>query len=111
MKQIIYPKYISSIFVTSVIFLACSVTIGKKLNDLFPPLDKKKSKNIIYLEVALQIGLIACLTHIFREYIGYFMKQAIQTEGNPDKFAALVVAPIIFSQQPELIAKIKYLNQ
>lgn len=110
MKQLIYPKYVSSIFITSILFFFFSLTIGKTLNDFFPKLNEKDTKQQIYFQICLQIGLVACSTHIFREYVGHFMKQIIDTKGNPDKFAALVVAPIIFMQQTEMIKKIKHVS-
>ena len=79
----------------------------------FTEKDKKKSKIIIYIEVLAQISAIALVTYIFREYVHYFI-QSIEifkknTYGSPDKFAALIIAPTMFSVQPSLISKIKFL--
>lgn len=113
--QVFYPKYAAFIVLYAVIFVTIGVTSAKLLDSIFPSFDEKnpKHKLVLYLEVLLQISAIAIITYIFREYTNYFI-QSIDfikrnSYGSPDKFAALIIAPTMFSVQPSLIKKIKYL--
>ena len=68
-EKIIYWDYAFWIFAYAIIFLSIGVTIGKTLERVMPEEDKKKHRFIVLLEVYLQIGLIAVLTYIMREYV------------------------------------------
>lgn len=106
MKKIIYPKYAMWIFIYSILFLTFGVSSGELLDKLMPKYDETKTKIVLFIEVCIQIGLIAVTTYVFREYINYFLKNTFDIYKNPDKFAVLIVAPTMFSQQKDLIKKI-----
>ena len=119
MAQIIYPKYAGFIVVYAVIFLILGTTMARLLDKHFPnfPLDKeereKKHRAMYALEIAGQISLIAIFTYIFREVIHYLFESVesikVHMYGNPDKFAVIILAPSMFSVQPNVISKIRYL--
>ena len=114
-KQIIYPKYAGFIVLYASIFLIIGINAANVLEKIFPKFDetKKKSTFIIYIEVLLQISSIAIITYIFREVTSNLIESVPMFKkhmyGSPDKFAALVIAPTMFSVQPSLISKIEYL--
>jgi len=105
-KQIVYPQYAMWIVIYAILFLSFGVTVGELINKMMPVYDVNKSKTVIYLEVIIQISLIAVSTYIFREYINVILKNSFNIYKNPDKFAVIIVAPTMFSQQKELIKKI-----
>jgi len=111
--QILYPNYALFICLYACIFVTIGVFFANILNTIFPKYDETKNKIVIYIEVLLQIISIAMVTYIFREYTEYFIKSFSffkkRTYGSPDKFAALIIAPTMFSVQPNLIKKIKFL--
>ena len=109
MKQIIYPQYAATIFVTSIIFAFTSLTFGNTVDKNFPKFDKHKTKNVILLEISIQIGILATFAYVYRSVIGYAIRHQFKIYGKPDTFATLVVAPTMFSQQTELMKKIKYI--
>lgn len=117
--QIFYPKYAFFICFYACIFVSIGVIFAKIIDSIFPKFDSnlqedlKRNKFILYLEVLAQISAIAIITYIFREYVHHFI-QSIDffkrnSYGSPDKFAALIIAPTMFSVQPSLINKIKFL--
>jgi hypothetical protein len=120
-SQIFYPKYALFIIFYSCIFVTIGVLFAKMLDDIFPKFDENKNKNkntikskiLLYIEVLIQISTIALITYIFREYISHFIESIDYVKkniyGSPDKFAALIIAPTMFSVQPSLINKIKFL--
>ena len=108
MKKIIYWNYAMWIFVYSIVFLSIGVSIGELLNIMMPKFDENKSKITILIEIYLQIGLIAVSTYIFREIVHYIFNSRFNIKKKPDKFAVLIIAPTMFSQQSELIKKIHY---
>ena len=108
MKKIIYWNYAIWIFVYSIVFLSIGVSIGELLNIMMPKFDENKSKITILIEIYLQIGLIAVSTYIFREIVHYIFNSTFNIKKKPDKFAVLIIAPTMFSQQSELIKKIHY---
>ena len=109
MTQVFYPKYALWIFIYAILFLTFGVSIGELLNKIMPIYDENKSKIEVFLEVSLQIGLIAITTYAFREFINIFLKGTFNIYKKPDKFAVLIVAPTMFSQQSELIKKIHHI--
>jgi hypothetical protein len=116
-KQVLYPKYATFIVIYACIFVTTGVLFARLLEKLFPKFDEKnktkKHKSIIFIEILLQISSIAVITYIFREYTNYFIESIDffkkHTYGSPDKFAALIIAPTMFTVQPSLIKKINYL--
>jgi hypothetical protein len=109
MKQVFYPKYAIWIVLYAILFLTFGVSIGEILNKIMPVYDETKSKPHQFLEVCIQIGLIAVSTYAFREFINVFLKKSFNIYKNPDKFAVLIVAPTMFSQQDQLIKKIHHI--
>ena len=109
MKQFFYPQYAIWIIVYAILFLTFSVSIGELLNKLMPTYDNTKTKIELFLEVCLQIALIALTTYTFREFINMILKGTFKIFKNPDKFAVLIVAPTMFSQQKELMKKIDHI--
>lgn len=113
-KQIIYPKYAIWVFIYTILFATSSILYGKFLDYLSIKYDSKfvsngeeKSKIKLIIEVCLQLGFNSVGVYVFRELITFVIRYYFKIEKSPDDFAALVVAPIIFSQQPILMQKIK----
>lgn len=109
-EQVFYPRYAFSISVMAILLIFAGVTIGASLERLMPKFDNTKTKPELLIEISIQIALIVTLTYLFREIIAkaikkYFGKYIF---GSPDKFAVLVVAPTMFSQQDSLFDKIDY---
>ena len=107
-EKIIYWDYAFWIFAYAIIFLSIGVTIGKTLERVMPEEDKKKHRFIVLLEVYLQIGLIAVLTYIMREYVEAVFNKLFVIKKKPGRFAALIIAPTLFSQMPSLISKLHH---
>jgi hypothetical protein len=108
-KQVIYWNYTLWIFIYSMVFLTIGVTCGELLEIIMPKYNENKNKAIIFIEINLQIGLIAILTYFFREIVHYIFNSNFNIAKNPDTFAVIIVAPTMFSQQISLIKKIHYL--
>ena len=116
-KPVLYPKYGGFIVLYAIVFLTVGVGSAKILDLIFPDFNETNPKNrfVMYIEVLLQTAAIAIITYIFREYTNYFVNLvpvlSSSKYGSPDKFAALIIAPTMFSVQPHLIKKIRYLCQ
>lgn len=118
MSQIIYPKYAGFIMIYAIIFLFLGVTIARGLDILFPKFEENKDKarekpiQIYLLEISAQIAIIVLATYMFREIVHYmftiFPVLKKNMYGQPDRFAALIIAPTTFAVQPNLILKIRY---
>ena len=108
--QILYPKYIAMIAVMSFIFFTFGVSMGVLLNKTLWKFDERKSKIQLYCEIMFQIILNVLCIYIIREYVVYFFRHILQIDfyGSPDKFAIFIVASGVYSQQWEMIKKIKY---
>ena len=117
MTQVLYPKYAGFIALYAIIFLTVGVSVARVLDKIFPKFNENekenKSKFRYYIEVIIQIALIATITYMFREIIHYLFTRVKGIKkhmyGKPDKFAALIIAPTMFAAQPHLINKIKYI--
>jgi hypothetical protein len=117
MSQVLYPKYAGFIAVYAIIFLTVGVSVARVLDELFPKFNendkKNKGKFRYYIEVLIQIALIATLTYVFREIIHFLFTRVKGIKkhmyGNPDRFAVLVIPTTMFAAQPNLINKIKYI--
>ena len=109
-QRILYPKYMLMITIMSFSFFTLGVSLGVFLNKIMWKVDKTKSKVRIYLEIILQIILNVLFIYILREYVLYFFRQILKIDfyGSPDKFAIFIVASGMYSQQWEMIKKIKY---
>jgi hypothetical protein len=117
MSQVLYPKYAGFIAVYAIIFLTIGVSAAKVLDELFPKFNENdkenKGKFRYYIEAIIQIAMIALVTYLFREIIHFVFARVKGIKkhmyGNPDRFAALIIAPTMFAAQPNLINKIKYI--
>ena len=114
MKQIIYPKYAMWVFIYTCLFAMCSILYGKlldyiavKYDNLFLKNGEKKNKVRLILEVCLQLGATSVGVYIFRELVNFAVRYFFDIMKSPDEFAVVVVAPVIFAQQPNLMEKIK----
>ena len=118
MDKLIYPKYAMWIFIYTILFSCSSILYGKlldmislKFERLFLKENEEKSKLRLIIEVFLQIGATSVGVYIFRDVISYAIRYYFHIENNPDKFAVVIVAPIIFAQQPILMEKIQTLYE
>ena len=107
--KIVYPQYAFWIFIYAILFLTIGVSAGEILNNLFPKYDKNKSKKILLLKIFLQVGLVAVISYIFREYADFVLKNTFKIQRSPENFAVLIVAPTMFSQQKELLKKLSHI--
>ena len=71
---------------------------------ILPNEDKPKIK--IWIEIILQVSLLACFTYVIREILNWGLPDLVP--GNPIKYAIIIMAPIMFTQQEELILKMKH---
>ena len=113
-KKIIYPRYAMWVYIYTILFATSSILYGKlidylviKYDDAFIPDGDKKTKARLIFEVCIELGFNSVGVYVFRELITFVIRYYFKIEKNPDAFATLVVAPIIFSQQPRLMQKIK----
>jgi hypothetical protein len=118
-KQIIYPKYAMWVFIYTSLFALCSILYGKFLDYLATKYDRvfledgeEKYLGRLVFEICLQLGATSVGVYIFREFISFVLRSYFDIEKSPDDFAVVVVAPVIFAQQPKLMEKIKniYVN-
>lgn len=109
MKKIIYWAYAFWIFVYAIVFLTIGITIGKALERYMPKLDEKKHRIITLMEIYLQIGLVAVLTYMMREYVEALFNMVFTIKKRPGKFSALIIAPTLFSQMPTLMDKLHHI--
>ena len=116
MVKLIYPKYAMWVFIYTILFSLSSVLYGKlldiislKYDRVFLKENEKKSKLRLIIEVCLQLGATSVGVYIFREIINFAVRSYFKIEKKPDEFAVVVVAPIIFSQQANLMYKIETL--
>jgi len=113
-KQIIYPKYAMWVFIYTSLFALCSILYGKFLDYLAIEYDRvllkdddEKSKSRLVFEICLQLGATSVGVYVFRELISFVLRSYFDIKKSPDDFAVVVVAPVIFAQQPKLMEKIK----
>jgi hypothetical protein len=115
-KQIINPVYAVWVFVYTSLFALSAIVYGKMLDylavkyeNVFLEKGEKKGKVRLIFEVCLQLGATSVGVYIFRELINFAVRSFFDIKKSPDEFAAVVVAPVIFAQQPNLMKKIKRL--
>jgi hypothetical protein len=96
----------------------CSILYGKLLDYIAIKYDnsfledgENKHKARLVFEICLQLGATSVGVYIFRELISYVVRYYFDIDKSPDEFAVVVVAPVIFAQQPLLMAKIANLLQ
>tara|TARA_Y100000593_G_C4081580_1_gene224130 strand:+ start:51 stop:389 length:339 start_codon:yes stop_codon:yes gene_type:complete len=109
MKKIIYWDYAFWIFIYAIVFLSIGITIGKLLEKYMPKLDEKKYRTLTLIEIYVQVGIIAVLTYIMREYVDVLFKMFFTIKKRPDRFAVLIVAPTLFGQMPTLMDKLHHI--
>ena len=109
MKKIIYWTYAFWVFVYAIVFLSIGVTIGKLLEKYMPRLDEEKHRTLTLLEVYVQVGIVAVLTYIMREYVEAIFKMFFTIKKRPGRFSALIIAPTLFSQMPTLMDKLHHI--
>jgi hypothetical protein len=85
------------------------VTICKKLDNFLPKYDKNKPKWRTLTEIYIQLIMIVSTSYIVREVLNYLIKGHLGVIGHPDKFAIIILGSPMFSQQPNLLDKIKYI--
>jgi hypothetical protein len=112
--QIIYPKYTMWVFIYTSLFALCSILYGTFLDHLATKYDRaflkdgeEKNKSRLVFEICLELGATSVGVYVFRELISLVMQTYFDIEKKPDNFAAVIVAPVIFAQQPKLMEKIK----
>ena len=110
--MIIYPKYMAFIALYGVLFLLLGVSVAKKLDEIFPSYDPKKSKIKLLGEIILQIITIVVCVYIYKELTEFILKLVpllrIEHYGNPERTASIIIAPTMFAVQPNLIKKITH---
>jgi hypothetical protein len=113
-KQIIYPKYAMWVFIYTSLFALCSILYGKfldylsiKYDGLFLENNEEKNKVRLVFEICLQLGATSVGVYVFREFISFALRSYFDIKKSPDDFAVVVVAPVIFAQQTNLMEKIK----
>ena len=116
MVKLLYPKYAMWVFIYTILFASSAILYGKLLDTISLKYDRvflkeneKKSKLRLIIEVFLQLGATSVGVYIFRELINFGLRSYFKIEKKPDRFAVVVVAPVIFSQQANLIDKIETL--
>ena len=102
------------VFIYTSLFALCSILYGKFLDYLAIKYDnafledgEEKSKSRLVFEICLQLGATSVGVYVFRELISFVLRSYFDIEKSPDEFAVVVVAPVIFAQQPKLMEKIK----
>jgi len=105
----IYLSYLRHITVYTVLIFTIMVTICKKLDEFIPKYDENKPKWRTLSEIYLQLILIVSISYIVRELLNYFIKGPLGVVGQPDRFAIIILGAPMFSQQPNLIEKIKHI--
>ena len=107
------------VFIYTSLFALCSILYGKFLDYLASKYDRlflndgeEKRIGRLVFEICLQLGATSVGVYIFRELISFVLRSYFDIKKSPDEFAAVVVAPVIFAQQPKLMEKIKniYVN-
>ena len=113
LKQIIYPKYAMWVYIYTILFAFNAVVYGSLLDYLFVKYDRmflknneKKTNLRLIIEIGLQLGMTSVGVYIFKELINFIIRNYFNIEKNPDRFAAAILAPVIFAQQPNLMNKI-----
>ena len=105
----IYISYLRHIAIYTILIFTIMVTICKKIDNFLPKYDKNKPKWRTLTEIYLQLVLIVSISYIVRDLLNYIIKEPLGVIGNPDRFAIIILGSPMFSQQPNLLYKIKYI--
>ena len=79
------------------------------MNEFNPPFDYTKTKIQLWIEIIFQVSLLACFTYIVRDCLSWLLPDI--APGNPIKYSIIIMAPILFTQQRELILKMKHVTK
>lgn len=104
-----YLSYLVNISIYTVLIFTIMVTFTKKLDKYIPKYDETKKRWITICEIYFQLIMIVGISYIVREVLNYYIKSSLDIVGNPDKFAIIILGAPMFSQQPNLINKIKFI--
>ena len=99
-------KYTIEIFYSAIFICIIGIYLGYYMNKYNPQFDPDKPKIKIWIEIILQVSLLACFTYVVREILNWGLPDLVP--GNPIKYAIIIMAPIMFAQQEELILKMKH---
>ena len=116
-KQLFYPEYAGFIILYAIIFVTIGVTIAREFDRLFPKFDKTKpeakSKLVYYAEVLAQISAMVILIYGLREITNHIILSmnvlSKNIYGSPDKYASAIISSTMFTVQPNLVYKIRYI--
>ena len=104
-KAGLYLPYAFEIFMFSILICIPSLFLGKTADHIFPKFDQKKISLIIWVEILIQVSLIAVFTYFIRELITWATSSFAPHFGDPMKYAIIIMAPIVFFQQSNLYNK------
>jgi len=102
-------KYTIEIFYSAIFICIIGIYLGYYMNKYNSPFDPNKQKIQIWIEIILQVSLLACATYFIRELLNWGLPDIAL--GNPIKYAIIIMAPIMFTQQNELILKMKHITK
>lgn len=120
MRKIIYPKYALWIFIYAMLYITPTLYLGVLFEKyLVPEFDPVKGLKIangnkhlyklrLMSEIYLNLGLVVVSIYIIREVIDYIIRLYFHIDKHPDRFATLVLSPIVFSQYRSVFKKIDY---
>lgn len=120
MNQIIYPRYIFFISLYTIFLFVIGTTyasfLDKSLEKLFDKFIKNKNKKrklVLMLETIFQAILSVVGSYVIRELLEYLIRDIFKLEnyifGNPDKFAVVILAPVMFFVQTNFKNKILHI--
>ena len=102
-------KYTIEIFYSAIFICIIGLYLGYYMNQYNPPFDPNKQKIQIWIEIILQVSLLACATYFVREFLNWGLPDLVPEK--PIKYAIIIMAPIMFTQQNELILKMKHITK
>ena len=115
-KIVNFLIHIMWIIVYTSLFTIASISYGRFLNYLAEKYDetyftngKDKSDALLILEICIELGANSVGVYIFKKIINFLINKVFNLKTSPDEIAAIIVSPVIFSQQPKLMEKISNL--
>ena len=101
----IYFRYSAEIFLFSILLCFSALFLGKAADYYFPKYNPNKNTLILWVEILIQVSIIAVFTYFIREIITWITSPFAPHHGNPMKYAIIIMAPIVFYQQVHLFDK------